>query len=256
MRVLASLTCIFLLVGSNALVAQTAKPDVGVPLDRKEIEKLGLAVVPRNEKVPPACASRTMVQRVTEETIDTAPFVNRMSLKDAIGLLYEIMSAKGTELPILIDTEAFKRQDKDAVDPYETAVSLPPVPRRMTVEKALRLMLPNVPNAAFVVRRDFVEITTEKEASLDMLLKQGVLGDFSRRRFSEVISELAARHGITIIIDEQQAAQANKEISATFRNDVALRDAIVVLARSAALHAEFLPTAVFITSARAEGKRP
>ena len=101
-----------------------------------------------------AARNRLAVSNMLEETIDMKDFQQPggLSLKDALSLLYEKMAAKGKELPILIDTEAFKG-DAEGPDVYETVVKFPPFPKRMQVQMVLRLALAKIRPDRAVRRR-------------------------------------------------------------------------------------------------------
>jgi hypothetical protein len=78
------------------------------------------------------------VSKMLEEMIDMKDFQQPggISLKDTLSLFYEKMAAKGKELPILIDTDAFKG-DGDAPDVYDTVIRFPISLRKMTLRRAL-----------------------------------------------------------------------------------------------------------------------
>jgi tetratricopeptide (TPR) repeat protein len=102
-----------------------------------------------------------------------------MSLKEALGLIYEKLNASNIELPIIVDTEAFKELAPEAPDVYETRVQFPPFPRKMSIKVALKLALSKVAtgNATFMIRRDFIEITTVDRAVADKALRVYPVGD-------------------------------------------------------------------------------
>lgn len=186
---------------------------------------------------------------VIEEQIETKDFTNPMTLKDVLGLLYEHIAHKGIEVPILVDTAAFKTESPDAADPYEANVNLPPVPRTLTVEKALCLILAKLPtqNATFVVNDRFVEVTTQRAATVEHLLKRKVLAQYVKRPLVEVLEDLSERSSVSIIVDPHLGQRAQQDITATFRNEPTVKEVLVMLARVAGLEAEFLPYGVFFT---------
>ncbi len=139
-------------------------------------EKYEVSSLPDDEK---GRKEATEIYKMLEEPIETKDFVNQMTLKDAIGLLYEKFAAKQKDLPILVDSGAFKEDAADAADPMETQVSLPAQPRKMSIATALRLMLSKVPtnNATYLIRRDFIEITTNDRMIKDKVLRVYPVGD-------------------------------------------------------------------------------
>jgi len=119
------------------------------------------------------------ISRLLEEPIEMKDFQLPMTLKEALGLFYEKMAAKGLELPILVDTEAFKDGNNDAPDIYDTPVKFPPFPRRMSLATALRMALSKIPtgNATYLIRRNFIEITTIERQTSERTLRVYPVGD-------------------------------------------------------------------------------
>jgi tetratricopeptide (TPR) repeat protein len=119
------------------------------------------------------------LSRMLDEMIDMKDFQVPMTLKEALGLFYEKYQAKGKELPILIDQQAFKEENPDAPDLYETQVTFPPYPKMMTMSTALKLALSQVPtsDATYLIRRSFIEITTHKRAIEDRVLRVYPVGE-------------------------------------------------------------------------------
>jgi tetratricopeptide (TPR) repeat protein len=139
-------------------------------------EKYEVTSLPDDEKGRKAAMH---IYKLLQEPIETKDFTTPMTLKDALGLLYERFAAQGKELPILVDTAAFKEDAAEAPDPYEATVSLPPVPRKLSIATALRLMLSKIPtnNATYLIRRDFIEITTNDRMIKDKVLRVFPVGD-------------------------------------------------------------------------------
>jgi hypothetical protein len=204
----------------------------------------------------PKASANELVRLLAMFELETRDFVTPMTLKDALGLLFEKTAARGRPVPILVNSAAFRKEGTHEDDPYETQVSLPPLPLRVTLGKALRLFLARMPNAnaTYLVKDGFVEVLPETAASPKMLLQQKVLALYRGRPVAEVLEELAERCGVTIVLDPNAGPQLRQPITATFRNDVSLRDSITMLARMAGLRAEFLSTGVFITAAGDKAK--
>ena len=79
-----------------------------------------------------------------------------MNLKEALALFMEKFAAKGKDLPILVDVQAFEEENPDAEKVYDTVVKFPAHPKRMTMGTALRLALAKVKtnNATYLIRRN------------------------------------------------------------------------------------------------------
>lgn len=194
--------------------------------------------------------------RALQRPLDMREFQNPMTLKEALGLIYEHVKfqgvlGKGAGLPILIDQKAFKDGNAEAGDLYETAIKFPPYPPKMTVATALQLALTQVPvsEASYVIRRGTVVITTVMQSRLENTLKQKVTADFDRRPLEDAIHELAEQTGVSIQLDSRALKdKQNTQVTALFRNDTSLRDALVMLADMIGLQVVELSTGVYVTS--------
>src|SRR5262249_41386313 len=115
------------------------------------------------------------IQKLLEESIDMKDFQAPMSLKEALGLIQDKLNARYKEedvLPILIDAEAFKDDNQEAPDVYETPVKFPPFPRKMSIATALRIALSKVAtgNATYMIRGNFIEVTTVERQTRERVL--------------------------------------------------------------------------------------
>src|SRR5207248_2422138 len=105
------------------------------------------------------------VELKLEQTVDVlkdlAPVTN---LKDFLLIFYEKLNSGNTDYPIIIDDEAFKAENPEAAEIYDTPLNFKKYQyiKKMTLSTALRLALKAIPtnNATYWIRRDFVEITT------------------------------------------------------------------------------------------------
>jgi hypothetical protein len=119
----------------------------------------------------------TAIYRLLQQPIDTKGLQEKVKLKVALEYFADKFGGK---LPILVDKEAFSAElGADAPDPYEEEVVLPPVPTKMVMNTALRLILSQVGkgNATYVIRRSFVEITTVKRYLEDKVIRIYPVGD-------------------------------------------------------------------------------
>jgi tetratricopeptide (TPR) repeat protein len=119
------------------------------------------------------------IAKMTDLVIETKDFQQELSLKEFLIILYEKLSGDKQDLPIIIDVDAFKEENPDAPDIYDTKVKFPPVPRKMKVGTALRLALSKVAtnNATYVIRPDFIEITTIERQTKEKALRVYPVGD-------------------------------------------------------------------------------
>ena len=129
-----------------------------------EREEAIFALINALREAPPLTRleENAILARILEETIETKGLQEKVKLKTAL----EYFSDKfGGRIPILIDRSAFAAiAGPNDPDPYEEEVSLPPVPAKMPMSLALRIVLAQVSHgeATFFVRQGFIEITTVK----------------------------------------------------------------------------------------------
>lgn len=184
------------------------------------------------------------------EYLDMKDFQQPMRLKDVLGLLYEKFASQGKELPILVNTTAFSNENPNAKEEvYDTQVQFPPYPRKMTLATALRFALSNVEtgNATYLIRKNHIEVTTLKQASLPVLLRQPVVGRFHKVLVSEIIEQLAEEGAVSINWDPKTNEQASRPVSATFRNDTSLEEAVRVLTEMVGLKVVRFQSGLYIT---------
>jgi WD40 repeat protein len=108
--------------------------------------------------------------RLLQLPIGTRGLQEPVKLKTALELFSDMFGGK---LPILVDKAAFETDlGPSAEDPYEEEVHLPPVPARMPMGTALRLVLAQIGKgrATYIVRRNYIEVTTMKHAGEDQVL--------------------------------------------------------------------------------------
>ena len=208
---------------------------------------LVLAVPTRAQDVE--MSSREII-RVLQMPMEMKDFQNPFTLKEAIGLMYDKLASQGIDLPILVDHAAFRDQNPDAPDIYESVVKFAPYPKKMAIATMLQIALSQVPtgDTMFVIRRGAITITTAKHAGMEVMLKQKVTAKFDKRPIDEVIHELAEQTGVSIQLDNRVKDKQVAVVSALFRNDTSLHDALVMLADMANLQVVELPTGVYVTS--------
>jgi hypothetical protein len=182
--------------------------------------------------------------RLLAEVIDTKDFQQPMALREALGLLTEKFAARGKEFPVLVDDAAFRQMDAQITD---MQVQLPPYPRRMSVDQLLTTLLSGHADATYFIRLGVVVITTQECASLGHLRKQSIHVVFDKRPLGEALGDLSDQTGVTITIDPRAGEQKKKDVSVAFRN-IALEDAVTILANMHDLEAVFLDSSIYITT--------
>lgn len=215
----------------------------------------------KGKKAPAAAESAQSasreVLRVLDETIETKDFQNPMRFSEGIALLSDKLAARGKDLSIQVNEAAFKEENPDATDIMETPIQFRPFPRVMRVRAALEFMLEQVAtrNAAFLIRKDGIEITTQRRAALPALLRLPVMGVFEDRPLAAAVDELAGQTGATIVIDARVAEKARTPVSAVLRRSITLENAVTLLVQMADLRAVVEDDVLFITSPREPAKK-
>lgn len=221
------------------------------PRRRKELEAertATLAALDAALKALPVETTREANARILktlQQPIETGRFED-VPLKDVLASFSE-----GADLPIVVDREAFLLElGAEAPDPGTERVTLPKLPRMMTMSLALRLTLQQVGKgkAIYVIRQGHVEIVTRKYVQAGHLLSQSLLlTAFENRPLHEVLRDFTEETGLTINIDPNVGEKMNKMISATFRN-ASLEDALVTVTEMSDLKFVVLERSVFVTT--------
>lgn len=168
---------------------------------------------------------------------DDAP----LSLKDAIQVMEDSGFPK-----IVLRTSAFKEDNPDAPDLYETAVRWPG--KGLSRGKALRLILDQIPtgNANYLVRPGYILITTNDSMTPNHQFVSGTV--FVQRPLEEALQELSELSGISIVLDPRVGAKAKTPITARFASETNLAQATRLLADMADLKAVRVDGIMYVTA--------
>ena len=198
----------------------------------------------KGDKAPKTAA--VLEERLEMKELQQQP----VSLKDVLTYLNEFLIGHGSDKAIFVDRDAFKAENPDAPDIYETMVGYPAFPKKMTIGEVLRIALKAVPtaNATFLVLPDRIEVTTFTEASAEKRLQQYITATFENRKLADVLRELSEKSGTTIVIDKRAAGKEEQLVNATFLNDVTLAGALRVLTEMCELKVVVLDGAVYVTT--------
>jgi len=139
-------------------------------------EKYEVSSLPNDDK---GKAEANSIKRMLEEYVDMKDFQAPLTLKEALGLLAEKFAGRGKDLPILVDTGAFKEENPEGASIYDTQVQFAPFPKKMMLATVLRLILSKVEpaNATYLIRRNFIEITTIERQTRERVLRVYPVGD-------------------------------------------------------------------------------
>jgi len=146
-------------------------------ITKLRVEKYSVSSLPDD---PEGRKEAAEVDRLLQEKVDMKDFSEQPhSLKDTLQLFYDKFAAKNKELPILVDMGAFK-EENPAIDIYGTQITFPPFPRVMTMATALRIALSQIDSqsgATYIIRRNFIEITTAERMVKEKVLRVYPLAD-------------------------------------------------------------------------------
>ncbi len=245
--VLSLVTLTLVLLGLQGPPARSGEADKGKKTDP------GKAVEARRGTTRERLMQLRTLHKVLEETLDTKAFQGPMILKEILGVLQDNLNTRYKDddvLPILVDVQAFKEENPDAVSVLESQVGFPVFPRRMTVATALRVALAQVPtnNATFLVRAGYLEVTTRKQASPKQLLQRRVMALFDGSPLGEALDYLSALTGLSVTVDSRVGDKLKTPVTAAFTNDITLEAALRMLTNMSDLKMVLVGDAVYITS--------
>lgn len=191
--------------------------------------------------------------------MDCKDFLNPMTLKEFIGLLYDKLAARRRTIPILVDAAAFTAEDSDRFPEPQSVYNLHIKPLlqaemkniKLSTAMLLRLALAQIADtrmsqATYLVRRDHLLITTARGAHPELLSAPPVR--FDKRPLTEALEELADLTGTTILVDGRAGDKAKTPVTASFRGTTTAVVAVQLLAESAELTAIVVDNIVFVTT--------
>jgi hypothetical protein len=153
---------------------------------------------------------------------------------------------------------AFREENPDAPDIYDTKVRFPAEVKQLTGGELLQIILSPVAtnNASFLIKRNYIEITTVAKSSPAALLAMRIMARFDKTPLEDALAELSDLIGATILVDAQVAEKARTPVSAALRNTITLDGAVRLLAAMAGLQATLEDDILFITEKKAKVAAP
>ncbi|MFO0865566.1 MAG: hypothetical protein U0744_13105 [Gemmataceae bacterium] len=152
-------------------------------LTRIRKEKYEVSSLPDDDK---GRAEANAIYKMLQEPLEMKDFNKApLSVKDFFGLLYEKFAAKGKTLPILVDFAAFKGENPEAFPDdktfFDKMITFPEYPPVLVTATALRLALSKIDgaDAEYVIRRNFIEITTRTRQESEKVLRVYPVGDLA-----------------------------------------------------------------------------
>ncbi|MCI0462081.1 MAG: DUF4974 domain-containing protein [Gemmataceae bacterium] len=212
---------------------------------------------PESKLSNPKMAATDALMRTLDHEISTK------DLPRSFWSLLEYLTAKvaeaGKELPFYVDVSAFSKDVRAVIDgelPPPLFKLRPSLPPRLPVRAILQMALNEFDGGqgTFLIRQHRVEITSTKAASLPNLLKQTFAASFDRQPFEFVLDDLSEITGVSVVIDGRARDRLRTPVTARFRNDVPLLEALRMVTESAGLKLVQLPAgpgpacALFVTT--------
>lgn len=187
--------------------------------------------------------------------MDLKDFQAPVTLKEFLGNFYDTLTAQGRGFPIVVKGESFKEEFPDefpdGTSVYDnTVVKFPGFTKKMAAGQLLGAALAQIKtqNATFLIRAGQVEILTKSQAGKEHLLNQTFWADFKNVSLENALDELGDLTGVSVVLDGRAKDMKKTAITARFRNDVAVQDAVRILAEMADLKLVHLPTGLFVTT--------
>jgi len=208
----------------------------------------GIGQSGENQKVAKAVTTGQVLETLRLVLPDTEGFQNPITLKEFMALLQEKLAAYNATVPFVIDVRAFREETPDAPPIEESQVKLPSL-RKLPLATILKLALDQLPvPTAYLVRAGRIDVVPQEAASKIYLLNQRFFADFKNRPLDEALAELTDLTGVSVVLDSRAKEKAKTSVTARFRNDVCLQDAVRILAEMAELKLVHLPTGLFVTT--------
>ena len=224
---------------------------------------LSLALLASMSLLPP-CSGQdrdkpklTAAPRVSQLWNDLAqpmsaePFAEPMTLREALELMgKQYRERHDRDFPVVVNQQAFKEENAEAGDIYESPVRLQGNPKIRTAAQILRELLKQVQtgNATFFLKQGAIEITTRDSIWPERLLNQTVDLKFTRQPLSFVLEEIYEQTGVHVVLDPRVGVKARASITITFTNDMALGTGLVLIAEMAQLKFIEIDNAIFMTT--------
>jgi hypothetical protein len=163
--------------------------------------------------------------------------------------------AKRYDLAFDINKQAFKDVDYIGIGDFEPASPTPVPEMHSSIETVLRIILLRLPvSAAFVIRKDVIEITTvaavRKEfygSRTEEILPPLVTSLFENQPLERAVKELSQVSGSNVVIDGRVAKEAKTPVTADLLN-VPLDAALRVLADMAGLKPVQIDNVFYLTT--------
>lgn len=203
----------------------------------------------KSEKEKPALTSRAILANLQLEVKLEPVIYNLRQLKELLVFVNEKLASNGQEVTFVVDEEAYRDGSAEAPDIYEAEIRFKSLPSKVTLLHLLRQAIKNLPiKSALLVRAGKVEIVPLERTSKEYLLNQTFDVDFKDRPLDAALEELSELTGVSIVLDARAKQKLQTSVTARFRDDVALQDAVRMLTDMAELKLVYLVTGLYVTT--------
>jgi hypothetical protein len=233
-RAFTALALVF--VGAAVVWTQQPKPAEQEANERKKI------------RVPATPAS---LRRLLDMPIPIPEeFKQQVPLRLVFKYIEDQLGELGQTFPIWIDQNAFKEDAADAGDLLDTNVTYPPFLRAPKLRTYLEIGLSQMPgqNATYLVRGDYLEVTTNALANPAFRLDTPIAVDFRDEPIGRIIEQLSDMTGVSILLDDRLLDLTKKTTQLRSNGDISLRGALQTLADTYDLRLVVDEHRVFLTS--------
>jgi len=227
---------------------------VGLIVFALAVAPLSAQTVSTKVKRPAIVSSSTILANLQFE-VNGTPFRKEMTFGELLDLAGNHLQKKGRPVILDLNEEAFYLlHPPNAMMTGEPGVRdwqihLTRLPAKTTIMNVLREVTTWAqPKAAIIVRAGKVEIVPVELTAKEYMLNQTFSADFKDQRLDVALEELSELTGVTIVLDARAKAKTQTPVTARFRDDVALQDAVRMLADMADLKPVYLVTGLYVTT--------
>jgi len=203
----------------------------------------------KDGKATPTWNSRAVLSLLQTE-VKTTGFAQPMPFSEFLEAMRgEAQNYAPSSVPFVVDEEAFRDEALDAPKIHEAPIQLNALPPKATLQLLFRQALKQLPvKSAFIVRAGRIDIVPASKTTKEYMLNQTFHVDFSDRRLDAALEELSELTGVSIVMDARAKQKSQTTVTACFRDDVALQDAVRMLADMAELKIVYLVTGLYVTT--------
>jgi hypothetical protein len=175
----------------------------------------------------------------------------KTTLQDVLDSL-----AKNHDLQFAVNDKEFRgEQVEDVLNRPVAEKPLPPITARLdTVLGQVLARVPSASGATFVIRRDYIEITTAAAVQREFWSEGGkgpylplIHAAFEKTPLAEALKELADYSDFNVVLDDRVADKAKTAVSARLAN-VPLDTAVRMLADTADLKPVLMDNTLYVTT--------